>query len=252
MSIQRRIALVTGAGRGIGRASAIALSKACYEVVICARNAEELRIVQKEIESNGGKAYCGQIDVSSEMAVKEFCQDLASRYGTVDVLVNNAGISPMKNGRKIPIVDMSIDEWDAVLKINLTAPFLFARELVPNMINKKSGTIINIASAAARMGGIAAGSHYVASKAGLIGLTKVMAREFGEYGIRVNAICPGRIATPMLNEVDIDPTWADREVPLKRLGTPFDIAAAVSFLASDASSYMTGATIDINGGWVMY
>lgn len=155
----------------------------------------------------------------------------------------------MRNSKKVPIIEMTLREWDEVMRINLTSAFLLARRIVPAMTKVGSGSIVNISSSAARTGGIVVGSHYVASKAGLIGLTKAMAREFSPFGIRVNAIAPGLIATSML---DLAYRGAEREVPIKRLGSPEDIAEVVVFLASERSAYMTGATIDVNGGWVMY
>jgi 3-oxoacyl-[acyl-carrier protein] reductase len=158
----------------------------------------------------------------------------------------------MQNGKKVPIEKMQLSEWQRVLDVNLTGPFLFARAVAPLMMAQGTGCIINIASAAARTGGIAAGAHYVASKAGVVGLTKVLARDLASNGIRVNAIAPGRIATEMLAEVAIPAEWAEHNVPLRRLGTSQDVAKAILFLASDAASYITGATLDVNGGWVMW
>ena len=245
-------AVVTGASRGIGRAIAGQLARAGYEVALISRAHDELAALQVEIEALGGSAFVVTADVSVAADIDAATAAILERTGRIDVLVNNAGISPMRDGGNVPIVDMTASEWNGVLTTNLTSQFLFARNAARIMINQRSGAIINISSAVARNGGIAAGGHYVASKAGVIGLTKVLARELGPYGIRVNCIAPGRIETPMLSAVSINPLWAEQNVPLGRVGLPHEVAGAVVFLASQRSGYIHGATLDINGGWVMY
>jgi 3-oxoacyl-[acyl-carrier protein] reductase len=245
-------AIVTGASRGIGRAIAAQLSLAGYEVALISRTQDGLVDLQKTITDQGGSAFIVTADVSIPSDVDAATAAILERTGRIDVLVNNAGVSPMKNGANVPVIEMSISEWNMVLSTNLTSQFLFSRNAARTMISQKSGSIINISSAAARLGGIAAGAHYVASKAGVIGLTKVLARELGPYGVRVNCIAPGRIETPMLAAVSIDPQWAEKNVPLRRMGMPEDVADAVVFLASQRAQYFHGATLDINGGWVMY
>jgi 3-oxoacyl-[acyl-carrier protein] reductase len=199
------------------------------------------------IVAEGGDAIAVRADIGLANEVDTLAEKALSLSKPIGVIVNNAGIAPMRNGKTVPIVEMTLREWDEVMRINLTSAFLLARRIVPAMMKLGSGSIVNIASSAPRSGGIAAGSHYVASKAGLIGLTKVMAREFGPFGIRVNAIAPERIATPMLSVAYVDPLWAEGESPLKRLGRPEDIAEVVAFLAPERSAYITGATIDVNG-----
>ena len=245
-------AVVTGAGRGIGRAIAIQFSLEGYVVALVSRTESELLDVQNAIQQRGGTAFVEPADVSIPASVEAATTSIIERTGQIDVLVNNAGVSPMNKGAKIPAVEIEIADWNMVLAINLTGQFLFCRAVARNMIKQRSGVIVNIASAVVRMGGIAAGAHYVASKAGVVGLTKVLARELGMYGIRVNCIAPGRIATPMLDAVSIDPEWAEQNVPLGRIGLPDEIADVAVFLASDRARYIHGATLDVNGGWVMY
>ncbi len=245
-------AIVTGASRGIGRAIATRLSLDGHLVALVARTESELWDVQRDIQERGGAAFVVPADVSIPASVDEVVTTVLQRTGQIDVLVNNAGISPTNNGGKIPVVEMEVADWNKVLAINLTGQFLFCRSVAPGMIEHRSGVIINIASAVARTGGISAGAHYVASKAGVIGLTKVLARELGKHGIRVNCIAPGRVVTPMLNAVTIDPQWAEENVPLGRMGLPEEVADAAAFLASDGARYIHGATLDVNGGWVMY
>jgi 3-oxoacyl-[acyl-carrier protein] reductase len=247
-----RTAIVTGAGRGIGRAIATRLSLDGHVVALVSRTESELLEVQSDIQERGGSALVLTADVSAPASVDEVVATVLQRTGQIDVLVNNAGISPTKNGGAIPVVEMEVADWNTVLAVNLTSQFLFCRCVAPGMIERRSGIVINIASAAARTGGIIAGAHYVASKAGVIGLTKVLARELGRYSIRVNCIAPGRVATPMLDAVSVDPLWAEQNVPLGRIGVPDEVADVVAFLASDGARYIHGATLDVNGGWIMY
>ena len=247
-----RTAIVTGAGRGIGRAIATQLALDGYVVALVARTESELSDVQRAIQERGGSAFVISADISVPASVTAATGEVIQRTGRIDVLVNNAGVSPTKQGGRIPVSEIEIADWNMVLAINLTGQFLFCRSVAPSMIKHRSGVIINIASVVARTGGAIAGAHYVASKAGVIGLTKVLARELGQYGIRVNCIAPGRVATAMLDAVSVDPHWAEQNIPLGRIGVPNDIADVVTFLASDRSRYVHGVTLDINGGWVMY
>jgi 3-oxoacyl-[acyl-carrier protein] reductase len=174
--------------------------------------------------------------------------------GPVEVLVNNAGVSPKpRNGRRTPVIEMTIAEWNAVMMTNLTSAFVLCRDIGALMCEAKRGSIINIASVAVRVGALTAGAHYVASKAGMVGLTKAVSQEFAAHGVRVNAVAPGRIATAMtqLANQSIDGGWLQRTVPLGREGEPREIADVVAFLASPQSSYITGSTIDVTGGWTM-
>lgn len=249
---RREVAVVSGAGRGIGRAIALAFARAGYNVVVGARTENEIRDVASEAGAFGCRALPIACDVSRPEGVRTLVGGALDTFGEISSLVNCAGISPMRNGSKVPIDEMTLEQWQEVIGVNLTGAFLLTQAAVTHMRRAGRGSITNIASAAARTGGIAAGAHYVASKAGLVGFTKVCAREFGAYGVRVNAIAPGRIESAMLRMVSIDPEWANREVPLGRMGSPQDIADVAVFLASDGARYITGATIDVNGGWVMH
>jgi 3-oxoacyl-[acyl-carrier protein] reductase len=181
--------------------------------------------------------------------VAALVSDARAHFGSVDILVNNAGISPKHNGGKLSTVETPLDEWREVMRINLRGPFLLARACVPLMQERGWGRIVSISSLAGRTGSRFPSTSYAASKAGVIGLSRVLAEEVGRDGITVNCVAPGRIVTPMSNEsgADVQREYAAK-VPVGRLGLPEDIAAAVAFLASDAASNITGATLDVNGG----
>jgi 3-oxoacyl-[acyl-carrier protein] reductase len=244
--LQGRIALVTGASQGIGRACALELAKGGATVALAARNEAKLAEVVKEIEAAGGQAAAFALDVSSEESLKTGAKAVLERFGKVEVLVNNAGIT-----RDGLMMRMKRADWDDVLATNLTGAFLLTQAIISSMMKNRWGRIVNISSVVGRTGQ-AGQVNYAASKAGLIGLTRSMARELASRGITVNAVAPGYIETPMtavLNEQQRTAMMAT--IPLGRPGEPEDIAKAVSFLASDAAAYITGHVLDVNGGMFM-
>jgi 3-oxoacyl-[acyl-carrier protein] reductase len=175
------------------------------------------------------------------------------RFGGIDLLVNNAGISPKHQGKKQTLWEMSVSEWDKVMAVNIRGAFLCCRYAVPEMIKRGGGAIVNLSSQAAKAGSVITGCHYVVSKAGMVGLTKILAREVAEYGIRVNAVAPGRIDTPMIRDVPPEVNeQVKKNIPLKRLGKPEEVADGILYLLSDAASFITGFVMDINGGSGMY
>jgi len=194
-----------------------------------------------------------QVDVADEANVREMVERTKEHFGGVDLLVNNAGISPKHEGKKQTLWEMSVAEWDKVMAVNIRGAFLCSRYVVPEMIKRGGGAIVNVSSQAAKAGSVITGGHYVISKAGVVGLTKILARETAEYGIRVNAVAPGRIDTPMIWDVPPEVNEQVRKnIPLRRLGTPEEVAEGILFLLSASSSFITGFVMDINGGSGMY
>jgi 3-oxoacyl-[acyl-carrier protein] reductase len=245
-SLTGKIALVTGASQGIGRACALELAKAGATVALAARNVEKLEAVAAEIAAAGGTAKAYALDVSSEDSIKSGAKSVLADHGAVHILVNNAGIT--KDGLALR---MKLADFDDVLRTNLTGAFLLTQAVISSMMKARWGRVLNITSVVGETG--AAGqANYAASKAGLIGLTKSLAREFASRGITVNAIAPGFIQTAMTDELtEAQKTAIMAQIPLARYGTDADIAAAVAFLSSDAAGYITGHTLDINGGMYM-
>ena len=253
MQFEGKVAVVTGGASGIGEATSRALAREGARVVICDINGEGAKRLEIDLQRQGAKALAVRTDISDPAQVKSLAEETMARFGRVDILVNNAGISPKHEGKKLRLWEMSVAEWEQVIRVNLNGYFLCCHEIVPHMIPTRWGRIVNISSLAARIGGVVAGSHYTAAKAGILGLTKSLAAEAAEYGITVNAITPGRINTPMAANV---PPAVNAEIvkriPLGRFGTPEDVAAAILFLVSEAAAYITGATLDVNGGIVTY
>ncbi|MGB8258949.1 MAG: 3-oxoacyl-[acyl-carrier-protein] reductase [Terracidiphilus sp.] len=244
--LQGRIALVTGASQGIGRACALELARAGATVALAARNQAKLAEAAAEIEALGGQAAVFALDVSSEESIKAGAKAVLDRFGKVEILVNNAGIT-----RDGLMLRMKRADWDDVLGTNLSGAFLLTQALLGPMLKNRWGRIVNIVSVVGRTGQ-AGQANYAASKAGLIGLTRSMAREFASRGVTVNAVAPGYIETPMtavLNEQQRAAMMAS--IPLNRPGADQDIANAVAFLASDRASYITGHVLDVNGGMFM-
>jgi 3-oxoacyl-[acyl-carrier protein] reductase len=240
-----RVALVTGASRGIGRAAARALAARGASVVASARG-DHADPVATEIRASGGRAEARALDVTEPAAIEATVTEVVNRYGRLDILVNNAGIT-----RDQLLLRLKREDWDAVLDTNLTAVAMLTRAVLKPMIKQRSGRIISLTSVVGQAGN-AGQANYAAAKAGLIGFTKAVALEVASRGITVNAVAPGVIDTDMTRALsqDAQAAWADR-IPLRRLGTPEDVAEAVVFLASDEASYITGHVLAVNGGMYM-
>ena len=245
-NLQGRIALVTGASQGIGRACALELARAGATVVLAARNEIKLAETVAEIEGAGGQAMAIPLDLASEESIKAGAKAVIERFGKVEILVNNAGIT-----RDGLMMAMKRADWDVVLRTNLTGAFLLTQALLRPMLKNRWGRIINISSVVGRTGQ-AGQVNYAASKAGLIGLTRSIAREVASRGITVNAVAPGYIETPMTAVLDEKQRTAMlAQIPLGRAGTDLEIAQSVAFLASDGAAYITGHVLDVNGGMFM-
>jgi 3-oxoacyl-[acyl-carrier protein] reductase len=241
-----RIALVTGASQGIGRACALALAKAGANVALAARNTAKLAEVQAEIEAAGGQAASFAMDVANEESIKAGAAAVQERFGKVEILVNNAGIT-----RDDLMLRMKRADWDDVLTTNLTGTFLLTQALLRAMMKNRWGRIINISSVVGRTGQ-AGQVNYAAAKAGLIGMTRSLAREVASRGITVNAVAPGYVETPMTAVLDEKQTAAMlAAIPVGRAGTDEEIAHAVVYLASEHAGYVTGHVLDVNGGMFM-
>ncbi len=245
-SLQGKAALVTGASQGIGRACAHVLAAAGAKVALAARNEAKLNEVAAEIASAGGAAAVFALDIASEESIKACAKAAVAHFGSIEILVNNAGIT-----RDTLVLRMKRADWDDVLQTNLTGTFLMTQAVMSSMLKARWGRIINVSSVVGETGQ-AGQANYAASKAGLIGLTKSLARELASRNITANAIAPGYIETAMtavLDEKQRESMLA--HIPLGRAGTDADIANAVRFLASDDSAYITGHVLDVNGGMYM-
>jgi 3-oxoacyl-[acyl-carrier protein] reductase len=245
-SLQGRTALVTGASQGIGRACARALAAAGAKVALAARNEAKLNDVAAEIAAAGGAAAVFTLDIASEESIKSCAKAAIAHFGSVEILVNNAGIT-----RDTLVLRMKRADWDDVLQTNLTGTFLMTQAVLSPMLKARWGRILNISSVVGETGQ-AGQANYAASKAGLIGLTKSLARELASRNITANAIAPGYIETAMTAVLDEKQREAMlAHIPLGRAGTDADIANAVRFLASDDAAYITGHVLDVNGGMYM-
>ena len=245
MSWDDKIAFVTGASQGIGRACALVLAEAGARVVVASRNLETLQKLAAQINSGSEtvRALPVALDVSREQDIKEVFRKTGEQFGKIDILVNNAGIA-----RDGLVMRMKRRDWDEVLETNLTAAYHCIQQVLPGMVRRRQGRIINIASVVAQMGN-AGQANYVASKAGLIGLTRAVAQEVASRNITVNAVAPGFIETSMTDAISAE--VRDKllsRIPLGRLGQVLDVAHAVKFLASEKAGYITGHVLNVNGG----
>jgi len=246
MSLNGKIALVTGAAQGIGRDIALGLAADGADVAICDVNLEAAQKTAADIEAMGRKSLAVKANVAASADVTAMIDQVVEKFGRIDILVNNAGIT-----RDGLILRMKDEDWDLVLSINLKGAFLCTKAALKHMTKQRAGTIINIASIVGAMGN-AGQANYVASKAGLIGLTKTIAREYANRNVTANAVAPGFIDTAMTQALT-DQVRADlaKQIPLGRLGSSEDVANAVRFLASPSAAYITGQVVHVNGGMYM-
>lgn len=245
-----KVALVTGGRRGMGKAHALALSSQGAKVVVTDINQQECQVVVDEITGAGGEAACYELDVSNAAQVDEVITNIVEMFGRLDILINNAGVYEPK-----PALELTEEEWEKTIHINLKGQFLCAQRAAKEMQKNKWGRIINISSiASGQVGvGVLGGVHYTASKGGVVAMTETLADEWAPLGILVNSIAPGAIDTPMASAKDIPKEILDAtlaKIPLKRFGKPEEVAALAVFLASEESSYVTGATYYVDGGWL--
>ena len=248
MKLMNKVSVVTGAGRGIGRAIALELARHGADCVVADINKDAAAEVVSEIEDLGRRALAVMVDVASASAVEELIQATLAKFGKIDILVNNAGIA-----FSMSLLETSEEEFSRQIDINLKSVFLTSKAVFPYMMEQHSGRIINIASIAGkRGGGIMGRSAYAASKGGVIAFTKAVAREGGPYGINVNAITPGLTETAMTAQFTGEVREAViKTIPLGRVGVPLDIAKAVVFFASEYSDFITGEIMDVDGGFMM-
>jgi 3-oxoacyl-[acyl-carrier protein] reductase len=255
MELKGNIAIVTGAGQGLGKAIALELGRAGANLVLADVVEDTAKKVKDEVEGMGRKGLAIRADVSKWQDAEGMAKMTLEKFGRIDILVNNAGISPRgKGGGRLNIVDIDDEGWDRVMNINLKGVFNCSKAVIPTMIKQQSGKIVNMGSIAGITGGAGspASGHYCVSKAGVICLTKVLARELAQYNINVNAVAPGRIETEMAKTSSAEANEeARRQTPLGRFGKPIDVARAVLFLVSETGNFMTGETMVIDGGRVM-
>jgi 3-oxoacyl-[acyl-carrier protein] reductase len=253
MRFTDKVAIVTGGASGIGAATVRSLLSKGASVVVADTNGSALKGMEEELKDFKGSFLPLKANVASEEDVGRMIEKTVSRFGGIDMLVNNAGISPKHEGKKLNLWEMPVSEWDQVMAVNIRGVFLCCHRAVPRMIERGGGAIVNLSSLAAKVGSVITGCHYVISKAGVVGLTKILAREVAGYNIRVNAVAPGRIDTPMIWDVPPEVNERYKEsIPLKRLGSPEDVSDGIVFLLSDKASYITGQVLDINGGLGIY
>jgi 3-oxoacyl-[acyl-carrier protein] reductase len=244
--MQNKTAFVTGASRGIGRACALALAKAGARVALAARQTNKLDEVAAEIRSGGGEAFVAELDMREAESIRKAIARTAKEFGRIDILVNNAGVT--KDGLA---VRMKAEDWELVLATNLTGAFIASQQVLMGMMRERWGRIINITSVVGQAGN-AGQANYVASKAGLIGLTKSLAQEVASRNVTVNAVAPGFIDTDMTQALAAElKERITAVIPLGRLGTAEEVAGAVRFLASDEAAYITGHVLSVNGGMYM-
>ncbi len=235
LNLDNQVAIITGGGRGIGKAAAMALARGGLRIVVAARTASEIEAVANEIQTMGGEALAIQTDVSKEEDVQRMVQKTVEAYGRVDILVNNAAV----NIRPKSIVDLTLEEWNWLMGINLTGVFLCSKYVLKHMMNQQSGKIVNVSSIGGRRGGKGR-TPYRPSKAALINLTECIAAEAKEYNVNVNTICPGATVTKMIQDL-----YPDRDT--RTMMTPDEVANVIVYLVSDSAIALHGASIDITG-----
>lgn len=250
IDLTNKVAIITGAASGIGRATALALAESGAAVTInYRRNEKDAELLRKQIVSAGGRAITVQADVTRTSDVDALVRRSTDEFGPVDVLVNNAGSLI----ERLRILELTEERWDEVMDLNLKSAFLCSKAVVPSMMQRKTGAIINLSSIAGRNGGALGSIHYSTAKGGLITFTKGLAKELAPFGVRVNAVSPGVIDTPYHEQFSSPEMMKNyvNAIPLGRVGTPEEVAKVIAFLASDAASYLAGETIEINGGMFM-
>ena len=247
MELKGNVAIVTGGAQGIGKSVCLTLAELGADIIVADINKQESMLTVDAVKALGCRASYCQTDVSNEESVNKLYAEVLEKFGTVDILVNSAGIC-----RAMPLLDITVDEWDEIMAVNLRGSFLMCREAFKIMKEKGAGKIVNMSSAAAKTGGAVAGAHYSASKAGVACFTKSLAQQAAPYKINVNAVSPGPINTGLTNE------WGQhasqdmaKKIPWKEYGKPEDVANVVAFLVSEKSRYITGEIVDVNGGLVM-
>lgn len=246
MRLENKVVIITGAGSGIGRETALLFAKEGAKVVVADVNEEGGEETAAEIKKNGGEGYFAKLDVSNRVEIKQVVKDAIEKYGKIDVLINNAGII-----QDALVLKMTEEQWDRVINVDLKGVFNCIQAVVEVMINQGNGVIINTSSIVGLNGNVGQ-VNYAAAKAGLIGMTKTLAKELGKKGIRVNAIAPGFIMTPMTSNVPEKILELMKEkTPLRRLGEPGDVAHAYLFLASDEAKFINGAVLCVDGGLVI-
>jgi NAD(P)-dependent dehydrogenase (short-subunit alcohol dehydrogenase family) len=246
--LKEKVAIVTGAGRGIGRGIASRLAEAGASVVVADLDLSNAEKNAEEITKSSGKAIAKAVDVTGETSVNAMADFTIKNFGRIDILINNAGIM-----YRTRFGSISAKEWEEILKVNLTGPFFCIKSVLPTMKKNSFGRIVNISSSAGRSVSTLGGAHYTASKAGLLGLTRAVAKEVAPSGITVNAVCPGLIDTKMVRETtskDELQAFLD-SFPIPRMGLPKEIGDLVVFLCSEKASYITGTSLDVNGGDLM-
>jgi len=249
-NFKNKVAIITGARRGMGRTHALTLAKAGAKVVVSDISLEDCEKVVEEVEKEGGEALAIKCDVTKKSEIEAMVKTVINKWQKIDILVNNAGIVEFK-----PFLELTEADWDKTININLKGYFLCAQAAAQEMVKQKSGVIINIASVAMGQQGIGLPNiaHYCASKGGIAAMTEALAVELASYNIRVNTISPGMIETPMIDPMKQDPKTMEAilaRVPMKRVGKTEEVSNLVLFLASDESSYMTGSTVVVDGGWL--